>query len=158
MFRFRNSGKSSLLADRFTRGALAGFIAAIPVTILNHLSKVLFATVSWSDFAGTMIFGHKPQDLLEFSFASGGELFFTSLVGGIFALLIPSLTSRNLLFKGWTYSCLVWFGSYAVTLLFKVPGLAGTNFKSAFSNFVGASLWGILLGYFLIKLTKKLPR
>lgn len=144
--------KHSLLNDRFTRGFVAGLIAGVVLFPINMLSKILFNTLSYADFASILIYGHKSKNLLELVFAIGGVFFFEGILGGIFAHLITGITGRNLLFKGWVFSCLVWLGSYAVTLLFKVPGLLDIPFKTALSNFIGATIWGLFLTYALVKL------
>lgn len=153
MVRYRKQ-MSRILSDRFTRGFVAGLISAVPLTVFNKLSKYIFDTFSYADFAGIMILGHRPKGLAQLALALGGEFFFVSFLGGVFALLIPTLTSKNLYFKGIIFSYLVWFGSYAITLLYKVPGLETLTLKTAFSNLLGSFLWGILLPLTLSRLDK----
>jgi len=148
--------KQSAITDRFTRGFIAGLIASIPVTIVNLVSHYLFQTISYAHFAAIMIFGHTFESTLELLFAIGCVIFFEAGLGGIFAYLITGLTSKNLLFKGWIFGLAVWFISYVITLLFKVPGLAVLPLKSSCSNLISSSIYGLVLAYILMKLNRRL--
>lgn len=144
-----------MLNDRFTRGFIAGGITGIPIIIYNLLSQYFFETIAYYDFAGTLIYGHRPIMLQERILAFGGVIFFVALLGSVFAMLIPNLQSKNIILKGWVFGCTVWFFSYSVTVLFQIPGLSEIDFKSALSNFLGASLWGVLLAYTISILDKR---
>lgn len=68
----------------------------------------------------------------------------------IFVFLVQKLfSSDNLLLKGWFYSVIWWFIIYAISHLYKVPELTYVPLKSSFSNFIGASLWGLVMAYVL---------
>lgn len=114
-----------------------------------------YNTIAYYDFAGMLIYGHQPIMLPKRILAIGGVIFFVALLGSVFAMLIPGLKSKNIILKGWIFGCTVWFFSYAVTVLFQIPGLSEIDFKPAVSNFVGASLWGVLLAYNISILDKR---
>ncbi len=138
------------IKDRFTRGFLAGAISGVPTFILTVIAYQLkWTSIRWAHFASILIYGHKDRNLLEDIFATLITLFFTGLMGALFAYIIPQIKSSNYPFKGWVYGVTIWFVSYAVTLLFKVPEVATILLKSAFFNFLEASLWGLTLGYTL---------
>lgn len=139
-----------LIKDRFTRGFLSGAIAGIPIVISSAIAYNLqWTTLRWAHFAAVLIYGRKYETLWENLFASLATLFFTGLLGIIFAYLIPKMTSRNYLLKGWVFSVAIWFLCYAVTLLFQVPELQNIPLKTAFFNFILATIWGLALGYAL---------
>lgn len=150
--------KKSVFSDRFTRGFISGLLGGVLIFPLNMFSKLLFDTLAFSDFAGVIIFGHKPISIPEFILATCGVFFFEAFLGGVFAHLITGVQSKNLYLKAWVFSCLVWFGSYAISILFKVPELANIPFKTALSNFIDATIWGLFLAYSLIILDKKYHR
>lgn len=129
---------------------MSGIIAGVPTFILALIGYNLhWTTIRWAHFASVLIYGREYKTLLENLFATSTTFFFTGLMGITFAYIIPHITSRNYLLKGWVFSIAIWFVSYAITLLFKVPELANVPLKSAFFNFVEATLWGLALGYSL---------
>lgn len=64
-------------------------------------------------------------------------------------IAIPIITIENHLFKSWVFGVSIWFITYAITLLFGVPELAFIPLETTISNFIGASLWGILSSFVL---------
>lgn len=140
----------SLLNDRLTRGFIAGLICFIPLTIFNLTVYYLkISKLRYLDFAAVMIYGHRVTNTLEVTFAYFATLFFTSSLGIIFAYLIPSTSSRNIIFKGFLFSGGIWFLFYAIAVLFKIPELKHVDFLTSLCNFIGAIIWGITLGYSL---------
>lgn len=148
----------SVFDDRFTRGFAAGLVAGLTILPLNFLSKMFFGALAYADFAGILIYGHKPHSLSEVLLACFGVIFFEALLGGIFAHLIIGVTSKNLYLKGWAFSCFIWFGSYAITLLYKVPEIMNISFISAFSNFISATIWGLVLANVIVRLNTRYNR
>lgn len=144
------------ITDRFTRGCIAGILAGLVSSVFNLTAYYVgFAKLRYLDFAGVMIYGRKPTSALEALFAWLGMYMFMALLGAIFAYLILGMTSKNYLFKGWFYGVIVWFAVYAIVILFKVPELSVFNLPTTFANFIGASLWGLALGYIFDKLDAK---
>lgn len=143
--------------DRFTRGFLAGLMAAVPAQLWNvtavYLLKV--AKIRWSDFALVFILGRKKANIFDEIVGSLGALFFASLMGSLFAYVFLKTTRKNYLFKGWVYGVSIWFIVFALTFVFKVPELSSIDLPTAIANFVGASIWGLLLGYTLKWLDRK---
>ena len=136
-----------MLKDRLTRGLLAGFIAGIITKVYDLLTFYFgISTLRWFDFAGVMIYGKKPVTLEEQVFATLGVWSFHALLGIIFIFLIQRLiSSGNLLLKGWFYGVMVWFLIYAISHLYKVSALASIPLMTSLSNFIGASIWGLLM-------------
>ena len=60
-------------------------------------------------------------------------------------LIQRMISSDNLFLKGWVYGVAWWFVIFAITHLFKIPDLVLMPLKTSVSNFVGASIWGLVL-------------
>lgn len=146
-----------MLNDRFTRGLLAGIIAGILTKVYDLTAYYLhFSTLRWFDVAGTLIYDRKPFSFWEAFFATLGTWFFHTFLGVIFVYLIKKpLLSNNLILKGWFYGVAWWFIIFAVIILFKVPDISLVPLKTSLSNFVGASIWGLLLASALQWLDRK---
>lgn len=95
------------------------------------------------------------KHFLKGIFAFSIAYMFIAFLGGVFAYIITSITTRNLLIRGWFFGVLIWFSTYSLTKLFRVPQLLDISLASAFSNFVGATIWGLIMAYSLIWLNKK---
>ncbi len=135
------------MKDRFSRGLLAGIIAGVITKVYDLTAFYLhLSTLRWFDFTATMIYGHKPLNLGEQIFATLGTWFFHSMLGIIFVFMIERLfSSDNLFLKGWFYGVAWWFIICVIFQLFKIPEFSNIPLKTTLSNFVGASIWGILL-------------
>ncbi|MHB1125707.1 MAG: hypothetical protein ACYC2T_01930 [Bacillota bacterium] len=135
------------IKDRFTRGMLAGAAAGIITKLYDLLAFYLgISTLRWLDFAGILMYGRKPVILEEQIFATLGTWFFHALLAIIFVYLIERLfLSDNLLLKGWFYGVSWWFIVYSISVLYKVPELVSVPFKTSVSNWIGASIWGLVM-------------
>ena len=145
------------MKDRFTRGLLAGIIAAIFILFLSlglyllNQSKLL-----WVDVASVLIYGSKSTSLAERVFAEMGVLLFSGLMGITYAYIITNINSNNHLLKGFIYGEVIWFGTFAITLLFNVAEFRNIALISSILNFIKAGTWGILTSEILYRLDKKL--
>lgn len=144
------------ITDRFTRGLLAGIIAGIITKAYDILAYYLnFSTFRWLDVAGIITYGRKPLSTVEAIFATLSTWFFHALLGVIFVYLIQRLfSSDNLFLKGWFYGVTCWFLIYALIIIFKVPEFSIIPLKTSVSNFIGASIWGLVLAAVLQRLEK----
>lgn len=147
------------MRDRFTRGFIAGIIAAIiPFGIHFIAFGLKLTTLRYADWLGLFIFGHFP--------VGSGELIFTIIVqtcllGGLgigFAYLIPLFSSQNYWLKGLVYGATIWFFTYFITFLFKIPELIIIPLKTATTNLIGGCLWGVSLGIVLNWLDDRLKQ
>jgi hypothetical protein len=144
------------MKDRFTDGFIAGFLGGVAMSILNLISYFLgIAQILYLDWASVMIFGYRYSTLLEALIGQLGQLFFTATLGVIFAYILPVISSRYYLFKGWVFGLLVWFGSYAITLLYKVTPLIPIKPDTVISNVVTASVYGLVLAESLRRLSNR---
>lgn len=137
-----------ILHDRFTRGMVAGLLASVPAVAVDLTSYFLhFSNLRYLDFASTMIFGNLPKIRWEAWFMFFVLIGFFGVLGSLFALLVPVIKSENLILKSVTFGGMIWFLTYAVTALYKVPELQRIPLNNAISNFIGATVWGVALGY-----------
>lgn len=137
-----------MLRDWFVKGILAGFIAGVITKAYDLMAYYLhFSTLRWFDVAGTLIFGRKPLNLWEAVFATLSTWFFHALLGLMFVYLIQKtvLSRHNLFLKGWFYGVTWWFLIYVIIMLFKVPEISFVPLKTSLSNFISASIFGLLL-------------
>lgn len=138
------------IADRFTRGFLAGLASGIVMNIFSFISFTLnWVEVRFLDWAGVFIFGRQPGGAVEIAVSLAGQLFFTALLGVLFAYLIPLTTSKSYIFKGLVYGLAVWFANYAIVILFKVPTLTRFGLGTVTSNITGALIYGLALAWSL---------
>ena len=146
------------MRDRLTNGFFAGIVGGVVMTLINFISHygLNFAEKRYLDFAAIFIFGHEPTNLTQVIFAQIGHLFFTGLLGIIFAYLIPVVTSKNIFFKGWLYGVAMWFAIYAITVLFEVPVVKEISQTTAISNAIGASLYGITIAVVLYRINGRI--
>lgn len=141
--------------DRFTRGFTAGLISSAPAFLFNQGAfYVRFSSLRWTDFMGIFIYGKKPVLFLEHLFAVIVVLLFLGLLGGIFAYLILKISSDSHLLKGWIFGLIVWFGTFSITSLANRPEISTVSVNTAFSNFLGASIWGAAMAHVLQWLDK----
>ena len=134
------------MKDRTFCGFFAGIIAGIPQTILNLISYYLnFAQIRLLDWMAIIIFGDKPIDSLQTIIAVVARIIFAGFLGILFAHLMKYLDVEHYLFKGWIYGILVMGLLYGVTSILQVPQLTHTHTYTVISNFVTASVFGLVL-------------
>lgn len=145
------------LNDRLTRGFFAGILAGIPAYLVGLILRFVFhaTTLNFPDWAAIMIFGKKAETLLGQVFSVFVASLFWGFLGIVFAYIIHYVSSKNLFLKGLIWGALVWFVIYAITLLFKVPGLLTIAEKTSISQLVEALIYGGFLAIFFKYLDRK---
>lgn len=143
--------------DRFVNGFLAGLLGGITMSILNLISffALGIAELLYLDWASVLIFGYRYATTLEAVIGQIGQLFFSAIMGILFAFLLPFVSSRYYLFKGFVYGLVVWFGAYAITTLFKVTPLIPIKADTVMSNMFTASVYGLVLAETLRRLSNR---
>lgn len=137
-----------IIKDRFTIGFIAGVAGGIVMNAGDYLSSALgIVELQYKDWASVLIFGNRTDTIPEAVVALFGQLIFSGLVGIIFAYLIIGTTSKYLIFKGWVYSILVWFISYAIIVLYDVTSLIPVGIDTVLSHIVTVSLYGLVLAF-----------
>lgn len=132
--------------DRLTSGLIAGLVAGIVLDAVHYLSISLgIAELAYWDWASFSIFGFRTTNPWEMLLAVLVQLFFAGLVGVLFAYLIKSIKSKNLILKGIFYSLSVWFLLNAIVHVLNVTALMPIRFDTAASNVVGVTIYGYVL-------------
>jgi uncharacterized membrane protein YagU involved in acid resistance len=145
--------------DRLTYGFIAGFLGALVPFIINFGSRALeFNTLVWSDFLSLYIMGRKPETALEMAFFIGSQFVFLGLLGSIFALALPLVTSKHHLFKGALYGIAVWFLLFSLPFLLKLPELQDIPLQTAVTHLVSSLVWGMSLALILKKIDSRVSR
>lgn len=126
------------------------------VSLVFHHTKL--TSLPFWKWAAIMILGKEPAGISDLILALASHLFFTGILGIIFAYLILWLNPAYLLFKGVVYALAVWFFIYGLTLLFKVKGTVPINYSTALGNITGAILYGLTLGALLLLFERKRTR
>lgn len=139
------------MGDKYANGFISGLAGGLTAAATNLLLILFFkfGNVMFGDFAGVLVFGHLPKSFLENAMAYLAYFGFAGTLGVIFAYLIPILSSKYFLFKGIHFGIGVWFFSYAITLLFKVPELMDISLKSAVTNFLASFVYGLVMAVVL---------
>ncbi|NLM37972.1 MAG: hypothetical protein GX202_07590 [Firmicutes bacterium] len=138
-------------------GLVAGICGGVAATAVNLVMIYLFnvGNLRFIDFAGVFIFGHPPNNLGENMLAFLGYLGFTGTLGVLFTYLSAFPPKPYLLLKGIHFGLGVWFFSYALTLLFKVPELTKISLATALTNFIASATYGLVLALVLRFLAEK---
>jgi hypothetical protein len=138
------------MKDWFTRGFISGIIAGAPTFAYALLASLLkWTTFRWVHFTAVLIYGRRYINFLENAFATLITFFFCGLMGVVFAFIVSRISNRNYLLKGWVFSTTIWFLAFAIINLLRMPEFTLIPLKTAVSNFVEASIWGLLIGYCL---------
>ena len=114
-----------------------------------------FAQIRLLDWMSIIIFGDKPIDNLQTIIALVARIIFAGILGIVFAHLMKYLDSEHYLFKGWIYGVLSMGLLYGITSLLRVPQLTYTHTYTVISNFLGASIYGLVLAESLKRLLRE---
>lgn len=89
------------MKDRFFNGFVAGIISGVVPLVINFGCKALgWSTLVWADFMGTFMLGRMPEGTAETIYFAVVQFVFLGVLGAIFALVLPIITSARHLFKG----------------------------------------------------------
>jgi len=134
------------LRDRLARGLAAGLAGGVAMNVFNLISYYLgVAELRFLDWSALVIYGVKPLSVAEAVFAQLAQLFLVGFLGVVFAYLIPMISSVNLLLRGWLYGSMIWFLLYGISMLFKLKGTIPLYLDTAASDFVCASIYGLVM-------------
>jgi hypothetical protein len=149
--------KKGFTQDRFTQGLIAGMIGWIPEIIFTWIMFGLHVgKFKYSDIAGVLAWGSRPQGLLEELFAEFIMFSLLATMAGVFAMLLKVISDDSILIKGAIFGGATWFLIYTAINLFKVTGIFGkVNFGTAVSNMLGAVIWGLVTAWMLSILNRK---
>jgi hypothetical protein len=143
-----------MMNDRFTNGLIAGLVAGVVMSIFDLISHFVLGIteILYLDWAAVLILGYRYSTFLEAVIGQIGQLFFSAIMGVLFAFLLALTSSRYYWLKGWVYGLVVWFGAYAVVKLFQVTPLIPIKPDTVLSDMVTASVYGLVLAEALRRL------
>ena len=141
--------------DRFTKGFISGIIAGLVFNLISLLSGFMgMSKLPIAAWTAIIIYGRTPPFTpIEIFIALVGNVFFTGILGCIFAYLLLGINRTHIYFKGIVYSIGVWFSIYAVTALFKLEGTLSLDLYTVLSNVIMSIVFGTGLAYFLAVLS-----
>lgn len=152
----RNREGTGIIAtrDRFTKGLLAGMAGGVAMAIPD----IMFTAFGWVKFAYydwglSLIFGSTAGTLLEAVIGQTVHILFAGFLGVIFAYLVNLISSINYLIKGWLYGFFVWFLVHVVVNLANFGPLKPIPLSQLLSDFVTASIYGLVLAAALHRLS-----
>ncbi|HEX3047444.1 MAG TPA: hypothetical protein VHY08_22015 [Bacillota bacterium] len=144
--------------DRFTQGFIAGVIGWIPQELFTLIMFYGFHNVKfrYHDFAALIAFNYKPNNIWDTIFAELLVIIFVGFLGAGFSMLIKTIHSANLHFKGWAYGVIWWFMIYCAITLFTIKGIYQTiDSKTALINLIAACIWGVCMARVFLFLNRK---
>lgn len=144
--------------DRFYRGFTAGVAGGIVMNIWSFGSyQFNFTNVRFIDWSAVMIFGSKPDNIIQTIMATITHLGWAGFLGILLAWLFPVVTSRGYLYKGAFFGFIAGFILYGIMVLFSVQHLEFTGTATAASNVIGGLMWGLTAAY-VLRLLDSSPR
>ncbi|HBR34587.1 MAG TPA: hypothetical protein DD734_08130 [Firmicutes bacterium] len=145
--------------ERYPLGLIAGLCGGLAATVINLVMILWFkyGEVRFMDFAGVFILGHLPRDFSEDLLAFFAFLGFAATMGVVFTHGISIPPKPYLLLKAVHFGLGIWFFSYALTLLFKVPELERISLSSAITNLLASMAYGLGMGLVLQWRLKRIP-
>lgn len=152
----KREGRNMIVTDKFTRGFLAGLIGGISMDIVDYISSIFnIVKVTYADWAGYMLFGEKPRNILEITVGLIGHIFFCGILGVLFAYLIVAVKFKYLLFKAWIFGLTIWTIMYSISVLAHLYDLSILYLDTVLSDMVTSSIFGLSLGYAYKLLTNR---
>lgn len=144
------------MKDRTFYGFVSGLIAGISQTILNLISYYInFGQTRLFDEMAIILFGNKPIDSIQTITALVARAIFAGILGILFAHLMKYLNGEHYLFKGWVYGISLMGLIYGTTSLFQMPELTYSYTYTVITNFLDASLFGLVLAESLKRLLRE---
>lgn len=141
--------------DRTLKGFIAGIGASLVVNAIQlpayywfHIIKIRFL-----DWAAILVMRGLPQNTAETIFALVQQLLWDGLLGSIFALMLPHISSKGYPIKGAIYGALLAFIFCSIAIMFRLPFLTEkVPLGTVLFNELCVLLWGIILAVILKKL------
>lgn len=135
---------------RFSHGFRSGLIGGITMNAFSLFNYYVLhgTTLRFLDWGSVMLYGYRTDSFFAASFALAAQLIFASFLGIVYAYLTTQIKDGHYLFKGWMFGAMSWFFINALDILMQLQPLEEIPPLTAFSSFIGASLYGVVLGYF----------
>lgn len=135
------------MRDRFIRGAIAGIAGAVASILISLLLTMVvkMGNVHFYDVSGLILYGRRPNGLLEKLFAEIGHFSVSAGIGIAFSYLVPLFTSRYYLIKGVAFGVGTWFAVHFATSFFRVPLSIRMSIGSLFAQFIASCVYGVVM-------------
>jgi len=145
------------LRDRVTQGFIAGVVGGIIEMIFTLAIYYGFGLIKYRylDFAAVITFNHRPQDLLQAVVAELVVWAFVGFLGAFFVLMLNVIGRKNIVMKGSFWGLLSWLLIYGFVTVFRIEGLYPTNFITSVIHLIGGMLYGTVMAYTFVYVTKK---
>lgn len=142
------------MENRLTNGFIAGLLGGLAMNVFSLIDYYVIhgTNLMFTDWSAVMLYGERTQSLWGNIFAIMTQVLFTSLLGVIFAYIVMVIKDWSYIFKGWYYGVTCWLTIYGIDILLKLHDLDRIPVRTAVSNFIGSSIFGITLGYVLLRL------
>ncbi|ATW23634.1 hypothetical protein [Candidatus Formimonas warabiya] len=142
---------------RFSYGFRSGLFGGIAMNAFSLIDYYIFhgTKLRYLDWSAVMLYGVRPDSFFAAAFALIAQLVFTSFLGILYAYLVTQIADGHYLFKGWLFGIVTWFFINALDILMKLQPLEKIPTLTIFSSFIGASIYGLVLGYFFYFLNLK---
>ena len=140
------------------RSLIAGLTGAVAMNLWSYFSFFVlkYTKMTFMQWAAILALGHKATNAVEIIYAQLVQLTWASLLGIIFAFLVPQITSRDYLLKGAFWGFATGFLQFVIPTLFQVPGLKILAIETAVSNSIGVIIWGLVMAQTLYLLDNKM--
>ncbi|MEL7568302.1 MAG: hypothetical protein AAGU27_25975 [Dehalobacterium sp.] len=137
--------------NRFSHGFRAGLIASIFMNAFNLSNYYLLHSINirYLDWSSVMLYGERPDSSYAAMFALLAQIIFTCFISIIYAYLTTVINDGHYLFKGWLFGVIIWFLINGIDILMKLQPLEKIPPLTSILDFIGASIYGLVLGYCL---------
>lgn len=142
------------MKDRILAGITAGLIGGVAQLLGNLFSFYVlhFTKRLLFEWMAVILYGHFARNLSEKLFAQFVWFLWAAVLGVVLAYVFPFITSRRYLLRGSAFGFATYLLIYAITMLFKLPGLDKTAMQTSMSTFVGSQIFGLVAAYVLFRL------
>lgn len=135
--------------DRFVRGFIIGAVASGIKDILSWLDYFYlhFTDATYAHLMGIVLFGRKPVTISELILSQTVEVMFEGFLGVVFIYFAYKTASKkNLWFKGIFFANAVYFSTFAIGSLYKLPVVYSPSVGTNASTLITSTIYGIFMG------------
>ena len=138
----------------------AGVLASIALNAWDLFSYYVLqlADLRMLDWAGMVLYGSIPQTSFQVVSSLAMQLLWSGFRGILFSYLVPDIRSQWYVGKAIIFSLVLSFFESGVTVLYRVPHIAPSTSGTVFSDQIGSLLWGVPLGYLILRWRAGTPK
>lgn len=132
--------------ERARNGFVAGAIAGVIMSVLDVVLLGLgFVEIPYYDWGASLVLGFRARTLAQIAVGQIAHVLFAGGLGVVFAYILRAVSSANYLCKGWLYGVFVWFSVHVIVNLLAFEPLRPIGVSTGLSDFVTASVYGLVL-------------